>query len=40
LPYACVTIGEQVQAQPDQGFVHWVRAIGADDEPERLRERR
>jgi hypothetical protein len=22
----------QVNAQPEQGCVHWVRAIGADDE--------
>ncbi|SDR46940.1 hypothetical protein SAMN05445850_4486 [Paraburkholderia tuberum] len=23
----------QVQAQPESGCVHWVRAIGSDDEP-------
>jgi hypothetical protein len=30
----CVRGGRKyVQAQPETGCVHWIRAVGADDEP-------
>jgi hypothetical protein len=33
----CLRDRVQIQANPDAGCVYWVRAIGADDEPDQMR---